>query len=151
MSVYRYSFYKTLTYETVVNLADIPLYRVLLGGTAASTGLFTVVNVATAGVAYFGHELLWNIYGPSERESPSTAVDVGIEKVLLYRVVSTARNLALAYFFTGNPATSLGFALVTNVLDGSVYIANEYAWYVYGPPIEPVPNTAALFPMARAQ
>ena len=149
MSVYRYSFYKTVTYETVVNLADIPLYRVLLGGTAAVTPLFTAVNVVTAAGAYYGHELLWNIYGRSERESPSTALDVGVKKFLLYRVVSTARNLALGYAFTGNATMSVGFALVTNLLDGSVFIANEYAWYVYGPPIKSELNLAAASPTPR--
>ena len=145
VSVYRYSLYKTLTYETVVNLADIPLYRILLAGSAATTPLFTAVNVGTATVAYYGHELLWNLYGPPERRSETTALEVGAKKLLLYRVVSTTRNLALAYAFTGSAAMSLSFALATNVLDATVYAANEYGWYRYGPPVrQDVPLNGTL-------
>ena len=40
-SVWLYSLYKTITYETAANLADIPLYSTVLVGAQAGTGLFT--------------------------------------------------------------------------------------------------------------
>jgi len=96
------------------------------------------VNVVTAAAAYYAYEVGWNFYGPSIRnEPPSVVVDVEIRKTLLYRVVSTARNLVLGYAFTGTIATTLSFALVSNVVDGAIYIANEYGWYAYGPTARP--------------
>lgn len=133
ISVWEYSLYKTITYETVANLADIPLYNTMMTGAVARTGLFTAVNVATAAMAYYVHELVWNFYGPSEKESELTAARVGFEKLLMYRVVSTTRNLVLGYAFTGSATATLGFALINNATDIVVYICNEYAWYAYGP------------------
>ena len=143
ISVWAYALYKTITYETVANIADIPLYNTMMVGAEASAGLFTAVNVATAAMAYYIHELAWNIYGPSEQESQSTATRVGLEKLIVYRVVSTTRNLVLGYAFTGNATATLGFALINNAVDIVVYIGNEYAWYVYGPPVAVVREAAA--------
>jgi hypothetical protein len=47
-SVWLYALYKTITYETVANLADIPLYTTVLAGAPGGTALFTAINVATA-------------------------------------------------------------------------------------------------------
>ena len=38
ISVWTYTLYKTITYETWVNLADIPLYTYFVAGPAAGTG-----------------------------------------------------------------------------------------------------------------
>ncbi|MBI1776334.1 MAG: DUF2061 domain-containing protein [Proteobacteria bacterium] len=135
MSVWTYSLYKTITYELVANAADIPLYTFVLGGTPAGAGLFTAVNVTTAAAAYYAHEVVWNLYGPSMQESPTIAMEVGVEKVLVYRLVSTARNLALVYVFTGSVSATIGFAALSNVVDAAIYAANEYGWYLYGPSI----------------
>jgi hypothetical protein len=136
MSVWRYSGYKTATYELATNLADISVYRLLVGGTLAGVGLFTVANVATQAVAYYAHEVLWNIYGPDMQQSSSVAMSVGFKKLLIYRGVSTARNLALVYAFSGSVPATLGYVAVINVINASIYAANEYGWYAYGPPIE---------------
>ena len=107
--------------------------------------MFNTVNVLTAAATYYTYEVGWNYYGPSIRnEPPSVGVDVEIKKTLLYRVVSTARNLALGYAFTGSATVTVSFALISNVVDGAIYIANEYGWYAYGPtavPGEVVPFT----------
>jgi hypothetical protein len=135
-SVWTYSLYKTITYEFFANLADIPLYYSVLGGGAASSVLFNTVNVVTAAAAYYSYEVTWNLYGPAIRGQPTeVTVEVEIKKTLLYRVVSTARNLVLGYAFTGSPVASIGFAVVSNLVDGAIYIANEYGWYAYGPPL----------------
>jgi uncharacterized membrane protein len=137
-SVWTYSLYKTITYEFFANLADVPLYYALLRGAAATSVLFNTVNVLTAAAAYFTYEVAWNLYGPSIRDvPPSVAIDAEIRKTLLYRLVSTARNLVLGYAFTGSAAVTVSFALVSNVVDGAIYIANEYGWYAYGPTATP--------------
>src|SRR5258708_6346270 len=46
-SVWLYSLYKTITYETAANLADVPLYYTVLAGAQAGTALFSTVNVLT--------------------------------------------------------------------------------------------------------
>ena len=137
-SVWTYSLYKTITYETLTNLADIPLYYAVLGGAAPASALFNTVNVVTAGATYYAYEVAWNFYGPPIRgQPPSVVVDAEIKKTLLYRVVSTGRNLALGYAFTGSAAATVSFALVSNVVDGTLYVANEYGWYAYGPAMAP--------------
>jgi len=146
ISVWTYSLYKTITYELWANLADIVLYAHFTGVPPAATGLFTVVNVTTAAGAYYVHEVLWNLYGPPMQESAGTALEVGMEKVILYRVVSTARNLALLYVFTGSVSMSVCFAVASNVVDAILFAANEYAWYAWGPPIESVRMAAATSP-----
>jgi uncharacterized membrane protein len=142
LSVWEYSLYKTITYEFFANLADVPLYYIVLGGTGAGA-LFNTVNVLTAGAAYYTYEVTWNLYGPSIRDRPpSEVVEVEITKTLLYRVVSTARNLVLAYAFTESATASLSFALINNVVDIAIYGFNEYAWYVYGPAVAPGTNVS---------
>src|SRR5438093_1309493 len=104
----------------------------------------------TAAAAYYTYEVAWNHYGPSIRDvPPSVAVDVEIKKTLLYRVVSTARNLVLGYAFTGSAAATVSFALVSNVVDGTIYIANEYGWYAYGPTV--APGEGASFPQMASE
>jgi uncharacterized membrane protein len=136
VSPWSYSFYKTLTYEAVVNAGDALYYATVAGGGLATTGLFTVANVATAGAVYYVHELAWNTYGPTQAEYAAAPYETGILKTVGYRVVSTARNLALAYAFTGDPWATVGFALWANLWDPLVYVANEYVWNVYGPPVQ---------------
>jgi uncharacterized membrane protein len=136
LSVWTYSLYKTITYEFFANLADIPLYAWVAGVPVAGTGLFTAVNVTTAAAAYYVHEVLWNVYGPPMQESAETALEVGIEKVIVYRVVSTARNVVLIYAFGGTLSANITFALLSNVVDATIYAANEYGWYAFGPPVE---------------
>jgi uncharacterized membrane protein len=53
-------------------------------------------------------------------------------------VVSSARNVALAYALTGSYGATLGFVLINNLVDTVIYVGNEYAWYRYGPPVATV-------------
>ena len=137
-SVWLYALYKTITYETVANLADIPLYTTVLAGAPGGTAVFTVVNVATAAAAYYGYEVAWHFYAPPLGDSPGAAVRQEVVKTLLYRVVSSARNVALAYALTGSYGATLGFVVINNLVDTVVYVGNEYAWYRYGPPVATV-------------
>jgi uncharacterized membrane protein len=106
-SVWTYSFYKTLTYEFFANGSDLILYSTL-GGTAASSVPFMAVDVLSAASAYYIHELAWNIFGPTP-ETSAGSIELGLTKTLTYRVVSTSRNLVLAYAFTGSPWTAVGY------------------------------------------
>jgi uncharacterized membrane protein len=133
-SVWRYSFYKTVTYEVLANSADFLLYTTVLGGTVAGAAPFLVVNGMSAGSAYFVHEVAWNSFGPAP-ETRTGVVELGLVKTLTYRVVSTAQHMAVAYAFTGDPWAAAGYALATNLSDAVVYITNEYGWNVFGPPL----------------
>jgi uncharacterized membrane protein len=137
-SIWVYSLYKTITYETAANLADVPLYSTVLVGAQAGALLFNSVNVVTAAAAYYSYEVVWDLYGPQITTKPSNAVKVEIEKTLLYRVVSSARNVVLAYALTGSPSVTIGFLAISNAIDTVVYVGNEYAWYRYGPPVATV-------------
>jgi uncharacterized membrane protein len=137
-SVWVYSLYKTITYEAAANLADVPLYSTVLVGAQTGAVLFNSVNIATAAAAYYTYEVGWNLYGPQINTAGSNAMRVEIEKTLLYRVVSSARNVVLAYALTGSPSVTLGFLAISNVIDTVVYVGNEYGWYRYGPPMATV-------------
>lgn len=133
-SVWRYSLYKTVTYEVLANSADFFLYTTVLGGTAAGAAPFLVINGLAAGSAYYAHEFAWNLFGPAP-ETTTGMVELGLVKTVTSRVVSTAQHMAVAYAFTGNPWAAAGYAVATNLSDAVIYIANEYGWDAYGPPL----------------
>lgn len=137
-SIWLYALYKGLTYETVVNLVDVPLYPMVLTGARASGVVFNAVNATTALAAYYSYEVAWHFYGPPIDGPPVEALKTEIQKTVIYRGVSTARNIALAYAFTGSYSATFAFVVVTNVVDTILYAANEYGWYRYGPPIATV-------------
>ncbi len=66
-------------------------------------------GLSLAGAISHTHEVAWNLYGPSLGRSPLTAMEVGGGKVLTYQGLSTARNLALVYAFTGSVPATLGY------------------------------------------
>jgi uncharacterized membrane protein len=106
----------------------------VLGGTAAASIPFVAVNALSAASVYYAHELTWNLLGPAPQTTAGT-VELGLTKTLTYRVLGTAQHLAVAYAFTGNLWASVGYAAAVNATDTVVYIANEYGWDVYGPPL----------------
>jgi uncharacterized membrane protein len=136
VSVWSLSFYKMMSYELLANAADVILYATALSSAEASEALYATVSVFTSATAYYTHEVAWQHYGPAPEESADTAVKVGLAKTVSYRVVSTARNFALGLAFTGDPLSSAGFALATNVTHTLLYIGNEYAWHVHGPAVQ---------------
>ncbi len=95
------------------------------------------------------HELTWNLLGPAP-QTTAGAVELGLTKTLTYRVVGTAQHLAVAYAFTGNLWASVGYAAAVNVTDTVVYIANEYGWDVYGPPLPAATGSGPVPPGAPA-
>ena len=135
LSVWDYSPYKTITYEVFTTIGDLVLYYAVLGGVGATGGgLFTAVNTSTEAATYYVYEAAWNLYGPLIRDlPPSTAVNVELIKTLGYRVVNTAGDLVIGYAFSGSITAGIGYALLGNISDGALYLANEYAWNAYGP------------------
>jgi uncharacterized membrane protein len=79
-----------------------------VSGTAAGAAPFLVVNALSAASTYYVHEVSWNLFGPIP-ETTAGFVELGLTKTLTYRVVSTSRNLVLAYAFTGSPWTAVGY------------------------------------------
>jgi uncharacterized membrane protein len=133
-SAWAYSLYKTVTYEVMANGADFILYTTVLGGTAAGAAPFLAVNAVAAASAYYVHEVSWNLFGPVP-ETRAGTVELGLTKTLTYRVISTAQHWAVAYAFTGSAWAAAGYAAATNLSDVFIYVANEYGWDVYGPPL----------------
>ena len=141
-SVWDYSFYKTATYAFFTNLADVALYYTVLRGSGAGSVLFTTVNAGSAAATFYAYEVAWNFFGtPVSDLPPGEAVETGIRKALLYRVVSTARNVVLGYAFSGSAAATVSFVLVSAVVDSAIYLANEHGWYGYtAPSVTPTPG-----------
>lgn len=155
-SVWLYALHKAIADETAANLADIPLYYAVLGAAPAASELFnvdSVVNVASAGVTYYAYEVAWHAFGPPLGETAAEAVQTELSKALLYRVVSSSRNVVLGYAFTGNPAATLSFVQWNNVTDTVIYVANEHGWYRWGPTVATVwgKEAAAAGALGRGQ
>jgi uncharacterized membrane protein len=144
LSVWKYSFYKALSFEVAAGVIEAPLYPLLLGGTVAAAGVFAVVGVTTALAAYYGQEVLWNLYGPSVQENPESALEVGTGKLATFWVMNTARNIVLVYAFTGAVTGAVTYAMIANAIDATVYAGNEYVWYAYGPSMKTTSVVAGL-------
>lgn len=82
-SVWLYALYKTATYRAATNLTDAALYATVLAGEPAATGLFAAANVASAAMTYYGYEVGWNLFGPTQRDGAGEALRVGTAKTLL--------------------------------------------------------------------
>ena len=74
-------------------------------------------------------------------------MEIGLQKTVAYRVLGTARNMALVYAFAGSASASITFALISGVIDTGIYAVNEYAWYTYGPPLEGAQIKSAAIPV----
>lgn len=138
-SLWRRSFYKLLTYETMANASDVVILSALSGGIGSVGTGFLVANVATAATVYYGHEIAWGLLGPPPDEH--TALTTGA-KATTYRFLSVSRSFGLAYVLAGSTEIATSFALIGNVADTIIYIGNEWAWntfspYVATPPVRP--------------
>lgn len=129
--------YKTLTFQTAANLADALLFAAISGTGAGTGAVFLVANTATAAMLYYPYELAWTGFGP-----PPAATDAGTVavKTVGYQVLTSARNLALSYAFTGALLPSAGFAAAAFVIDSGIYAGNEVAWDLFRPRADPQPS-----------
>lgn len=130
-SIWRLAAYKAITFETVANLADITLFALIIGGSAATTATYFVANTATAAAAYYTHEITWNRLGPELTAESET--QIAVEKTITYRVVSIARHVALAAAFGGTLVESVAFMAAAQASDIALYYTNEVMWARYGP------------------
>ena len=117
--------YKTLTFQTAANLADVVLFGAIVGGTAATGGAFLLANTATAAAVYYPYELAWGALGPGPAATTSETLAA---KTIGYQALTAGRNLVLTYAFSGALLTSAGFVVATTAVDAAIYVANELAW-----------------------
>lgn len=131
ISIWRLATYKTITFEAAANTADIALFALFIGGSAATAASFFAINTATAATAYYAHEIAWSLYGPELDAESETRI--ALEKTVTYRLVSIARNLGLGSAFGGGFTASVAFTVAGQVVDTALYLTNETLWAQYGP------------------
>lgn len=129
--------YKTLTFQTAANLADALLFAAISGTGAGTGAVFLVANTASAAMLYYPYELTWSGFGPAPEATDARTIAV---KTVGYQVLTSARNLALSYAFTGALLPSAGFAAAAFVIDSGIYAGNEVAWDLFRPRAGP-PST----------
>ncbi len=130
LSAWERAAYKTLTFQTVANLADAALFAAISGTGAGTGAVFLAANTASAAALYYPYELAWDVFGPTpDASGPRTLA----AKTVGYQVLTSARNVALSYAFTGALLPSAGFAAAAFALDSAIYAGNELAWDAFRP------------------
>ena len=130
LPLWQRTLYKTLTYQAAANAADVLVFDLLVGASAATTTGFFVANAATAAAAYYGFEYAWQNLGPSLDETTEQTI---VEKTILYRFIGIGRNVTLGYLYGGSVATAGAFAGLNIVYDTSIFLTNEYVWDILRP------------------
>ncbi len=130
LSSWERAAYKTLTFQTVANLADVALFGAIFEAGAGTSAIFLVANTATAAMLYYPYELAWDRFGPPPSQ---TTPDTLATKAVSYQVLTGARNLALSYVFTGSLLPSVGFAAAAFAIDTVIYATNDVAWDTFRP------------------
>lgn len=130
LPLWRRTLYKTLTYQAAANAADVLVFDLLVGASAATTTGFFVANAATAAAAYYGFEYAWQSLGPSLDETTGQTI---VEKTILYRFIGIGRNVTLGYLYGGSVVTAGAFAGLNIVYDTSIFLTNEYVWDILRP------------------
>jgi uncharacterized membrane protein len=130
LPLWQRTLYKTLTYQAAANAADVLVFDLLVGASAATTTGFIFANAATAAVAYYGFEYAWQSLGPGLDETTEQTI---LEKTVLYRFIGVGRNFTLGYIYGGGPLTAGAFAGLNIVYDTSIFLTNEYVWDILRP------------------
>ena len=130
LPLWRRTLYKTLTYQAAANAADLLVFDLLVGASAATTAGFFVANAATAAAAYYGFEYAWQNLGPDLDEATEQTI---VEKTILYRFIGIGRNVTLGYLYGGSAVTAGAFAGLNIVYDTSIFLTNEYVWDILRP------------------
>lgn len=130
LPLWQRTLYKTLTYQAAANAADVLVFDLLVGASAATTTGFFVVNAATAAAAYYGFEYAWQNLGPTLDETTEQTI---VEKTILYRFIGIGRNFTLGYLYGGGAVTAGAFAGLNIVYDTSIFLTNEYVWDILRP------------------
>lgn len=133
ISLWKRAIYKTITNETMANIADVALFAVFFGATASTAAGFLAVNLATHTTVYYGHEVAWNYLGPEVTDE--NQLSIATQKTVTYRIASAARHFALGSALgTGEAAASLAYTVAAELVDATVYFTNETLWWMFGPP-----------------
>jgi uncharacterized membrane protein len=119
---------KTIAFQTTANLSDAFIFGAITGISATTGVAFFVANYASAMMAYFPYELVWDAFGPSQEEVSGSTYAI---KTAGYQAVTGLRNLGLSYAFTGTMSTI--FAGTVLLVDAGIYLFNEYAWNIFSP------------------
>jgi hypothetical protein len=127
--------FKTVTFQTAANLSDTLVFGTIVGATTTTSILFLVANTASAMAVYFPYELAWDVFGPTSEVTTAKTIAV---KTTAYQAITSVRNLALSYLFSGALLPSVGFVAAAIAVDAVIYVANDYAWDMFSPRASPV-------------
>ena len=119
--------YKTISYTAVVLTTDQLWYMAVATQAAASSGFFGVANLVTSPMLTYGFEYAWQ-HCCEAPPGPDGVRPVDVRKALIYRVVSTARILAMALAFGNDIGSSLVVTGAIAVTRTFVYMGNDYVW-----------------------
>lgn len=123
---------KTATFEAVASI-DTFVLGTWWAGNQTIGGGFALVSVATASLAYYLHERAWTRWGPDPNvEAPE---ELGVYKMVTYRIVSAVRLITLTYLLTGSALVSGAYVAANTVIDSVIYYGNDLAWGYWGPPV----------------
>lgn len=132
LPIWQQTFYKTVTYQTAINLLDAVLFYGLIHASGPATLGFVAANASTAAATYYGFEYAWQttgaILGPEREPSLTT-------KTTVFQTLNAGRFFAVSYLFGGGILGSATLTAAATVLDTAVFVTNEYAWG----PIRPRP------------
>lgn len=125
MPVWQQTFYKTVTYQAVVNAVDLALFHLLIDGGTVATASFFAVNAVSAAALYYGFEYAWQTLDPPLVQVADRSL---AEKTILFQTINTGRYFALGYAFGGDIAIATAFAAVNFAADTAIFVVNEYSW-----------------------
>lgn len=119
LPIWQQTFYKTVTYQTAIDLPDAVLFY----------GPIHASGPAPLGFAY-GRQTTGAIHGPER--GPSLAA-----KTTVFQTLNAGRFCAVSYLFGRGILGSVTLTAAATGLDTAVFVTNEYAWGPIGPRPEP--------------
>lgn len=132
LPIWEQTFYKTVTYQTAINLLDAALFYSLIHASGPATLGFVAVNAASAAAIYYGFEYAWQTTGTIL--GPETEPSL-VAKTTIFQTLNAGRFYTVSYIFGGGLIGSATLTAAATVLDTAVFMTNEYAWG----PIHPRP------------
>lgn len=133
-SIWQYALYKTLTYETLANTTDLLILSTLTAGTTTLGAAFLAVDMASAAVTYYTHEIAWSFMGPAPEDRTTATTSA---KAAAYRVISLARGYGVAYAYVGNTSIATTYTILAGITHTALYLGNDWVWDRYAPPPRP--------------
>jgi uncharacterized membrane protein len=155
---------KTITFRIIVTTLDFTVNYVVIGELATAAGL-SAVSLVVGPLFYLAHETAWNYFGGSQgrvglalaaRLRPDDATPVGggftisraLAKTITFRTIASTVDFTLNYVVVGDFITAVALSASGLILGPFVYLGHEMAWDHYAPPLDYLPELAALAPPA---